>query len=157
MNDLNIEHLSIYYKNELELKNNEIELLSKQLNELNEKIKKEKENKQLLLLENKKIKEIFSNYHNYKRKEKQEYIINKDKKKNNIENKNKNLIKKELQNIIILNACNFYNNINIIFKDEKKNIIETNKYKENLINDISSLYELETKFQLIENNIFQNK
>ena len=86
-----------------------------------------------------------------------ENIIYKDKELNNIDNKNKNLIINELKNKIILNACKFYNNINSLLNVEIKNRIDTNKYKDNLNKDVNSLYELETKFQLIEKNIFKNK
>ena len=148
--NLNIENLSLFYKNKIELKNNDIEFLSKELNELNDKIKEEEEKKQLLLLESKKIKEIYSTYNK----------IGKEGNMNNINDlnndiKNNNIFKKKLKNKLIFNACKFYNNVNNIFHGNEKNLINTNKYNEDLNDNINLLYELETKFQIIEKNIFQ--
>ena len=151
----NIEQISILYKNELELKDNEIESLSKDLYELNKKINDEKNKKKLLILENKKIKEIYSSFNNYNSKKKENEKIEDN--KNDLNKKNK-IIKNEIKNKIILKSCNFYNKINEIVNGNKKYLIKKDKLTiDDINNNINLLYELETKFHLIENNIFNNK
>ena len=154
----NIEHLTTLYKNEIELKDYEIESLSKELFEIKQKIKKEKERKQLLLLETKKIKEIYSLYKNKlieKEQEKEEKNKNKE---NDIKKTNINMVKNELKNRLLLKGCNFYNNINKALNNDDKDIININKYSnDNINNNINLLYDLENKLQLIENNVFKDK
>ena len=154
----NIEHLTTLYKNEIELKDYEIESLSKELFEIKQKIKKEKERKQLLLLETKKIKEIYSLYKNKLNEKDQEKKDKNKSKENGIKKININMTKNELKNRLLLQGCNFYNNINKALNNDDKNIININKYSnDNLNNNIHLLYDLENKLQLIEDNVFKDK
>ena len=154
----NIEHLTTLYKNEIELKDYEIESLSKELFEIKQKIKKEKERKQLLLLETKKIKEIYSLYKNKLNEKDQEKKDKNKSKENGIKKININMTKNELKNRLLLQGCNFYNNINKALNNDDKNIININKYSnDNLNNNINLLYDLENKLQLIEDNVFKDK
>ena len=149
--NFNLDHLSTLYNNELEIKDKKIESLKKELYEINKKLDNIQNQKELLQLENQKIKEIYSSYNN---KLKEENKI--DKFNNDDDKKKRNMFKNEIKNRLLLKACNFYNRINNNFEYDNKNLINIKQYNnENLNNDINSLYELENKLQLIENNIFK--
>ena len=154
----NVEYLSTLYKNELYLKDYEIESLKKELNESNNKLENIIAQKELLILENQNIKDIYSAYNKYifkeKEKKEKEQINKYD--KTNI--KKTNTINNEIKNKLLLRAINFYNKINNSLINDNKAIININQYsKENLNNNVDLLYELEYKFQLIRKNIFKNK
>ena len=154
----NVEYLSTLYKNELDLKDYEIESLKKELNESNNKLENIIEKKELLILENQNIKDIYSAYNKYifKEKEKKEKEqINKYDKTNFMKN---NTINNEIKNKLLLRAINFYNRINNSLINDNKAIININQYsRENLNNNVDLLYELEYKLQSIRKNIFKNK
>ena len=154
----NVEYLSTLYKNELDLKDYEIESLKKELNESNNKLENIIAQKELLILENQNIKDIYSAYNKYifKEKEKKEKEqINKYDKTNFMKN---NTINNEIKNKLLLRAINFYNRINNSLINDNKAIININQYsRENLNNNVDLLYELEYKLQSIRKNIFKNK
>ena len=154
----NVEYLSTLYKNELDLKDYEIESLKKELNESNNKLENIIAQKELLILENQNIKDIYSTYNKYifKEKEKKEKEQTNKYDKTNI--KKNNTINNEIKNKLLLRAINFYNKINNSLINDNKAIININQYSQkNLNNNVDLLYELEYKFQLIRKNIFKNK
>ena len=154
----NVEYLSTLYKNELDLKDYEIESLKKELNESNNKLENLNAQRELLILENKNIKDIYSAYNKYIFKEiekKEKEQINKYDKTNI---KKTNATNNEIKNKLLLRAINFYNKININLINDNKAIININQYsQENLNNNVDLLYELEYKLQSIRKNIFKNK
>ena len=154
----NVEYLSTLYKNELDLKDYEIESLKKELNESNNKLENIIAQKELLILENQNIKDIYSTYNKYifKEKEKKEKEQTNKYDKTNI--KKNNTINNEIKNKLLLRAINFYNKINNSLLNDNKAIININQYsQENLNNNVDLLYELEYKLQSIRKNIFKNK
>ena len=154
----NVEYLSTLYKNELDLKDYEIESLKKELNESNNKLENIIAQKELLILENQNIKDIYSTYNKYifKEKEKKEKEQTNKYDKTNI--KKNNTINNEIKNKLLLRAINFYNKINNSLINDNKAIININQYsQENLNNNVDLLYELEYKLQSIRKNIFKNK
>ena len=152
----NFEQLSTIYKNEIELKDCEIESLSKELSEINRQIKNEQERKKLLLLENQKIKEIYSLYQN-----KNKLMENKEENQKNVDNMNNNnlnIAKNDIKNKLLLRGCKFYNKINKTFNGDNKNLINVGILNnDNLNNNLNLLYDLENKFQLTEKNLFNHK
>ena len=150
LNDLDVEYLIILYKNQLEMKNKEIESLKKRLYESEKRLKKAKAKSDLLKLENIKIKEF------YDCSSTNECCNNNgdDTKKKNNEAYSKNKIN-EGKNTIITNGCSFYNNT---YKFLQKNVNDKNliKISNEDLNDILKLYELEQKLQNIENCISSN-
>ena len=156
----NVEYLSTLYKNELDLKDYEIESLKKELNESNNKLENLNPQRELLILENQSIKEIYSAYNKYifKEKEKKETEQINKYDKTNINIKKTNAINNEIKNKLLLRAINFYNKINVSLINDNKAIININQYsQENLNNNVDLLYELEYKLQSIRRNIFKNK
>mgnify|MGYP006873205139 CR=1 FL=1 len=154
----NIEYLSTLYRNELDLKDYEIESLKNELNETNNKLENTIAQKELLLLESQNIKDIYSAYNNYifteKEKNEKEQINKYDK----INIKKNNEINNEIKNNLLLRAINFYNKINNCLIGDNKGIININQYsQENLNNNVDRLYELEYKLQSIRKNIFKKK
>ena len=154
----NVEYLSTLYKNELELKDYEIESLKKELNESNNKLENIIAQKELLLLENRNIKDIYSAYNKYMLKEKENERMEKEQinEYDKINVKKTHEINNEIKNKLLLKAINFYNKINNCLINDSKAIININQYnKENLNNNVDLLYELEYKLQAIRKNIFK--
>ena len=147
---VNIEYLITLYKNQLEMKNKEIESLKKELNESEKRLKNAKSKSDLLKLENIKIKEFYDYNNTHIRPNNKE---NDTKRKTNA-NDSKNKIN-EIKNKIIANGCSFYNNVYMLSQKDynDKNLITINNED---LNDILKLYELEQKLQNIEKCISNN-
>ena len=150
--NFNIHNLSLLYQNEINLKNEEIELLKNKITMNKEKINELKNENELIKEQNYYYK--LSNLNKIGLLTKNKDIINnklnnkKEKYISTIEEDNQNHIKNELLSKI----SKFYNDIYKLLNKSKDNII--NEYKD--FDNLDNLNELEKQFEFIENSIFSN-